>query len=466
MPTPQPESPTSAIKTKQLFSYFFPELVTATLLYIGLEIIDFRFIACTNIASCNAAQGVSNMLFHFITKVAEGFSVGMVIMCGQYNGAHEYHRTGKTVTDAFWTTALTGGIIALALYIGAHAIYAFYGVPQEIVDLGVPFLRIRALSVFFSFIFFALIGFLRGIKNTKAPMFLFLLGAGAFLFFDYALIFGKFGFPALELQGSAIATVIQYGVMLTGAIIYVLMNPEHRKYGIQLFSSIKWSNVKDLVQLSWPVMIDKASIALCPIWLTKMLAATAATTTLATSSVLFDSYTVLRVMERVGILPALAFAQVITFLVSNDYKIHNFAAIRANIQKVLLISAILVGFFTFMFCMTPIFFLTILGKAKAFNVFIAYSLPYITILMFFDVLQLILSASLRGAADVQAVMWARMVVAGLFFIPLAYIIAMLSIDNLLVKFILLYGSVHISYAMMGLIYLIRFRSGAWKKQTL
>ena len=86
--------------------------------------------------------------------------------------------------------------------------------------------------------------------------------------------------------------------------------------------------------------------------------------------------------------------------------------------------------------------------------------------MFFDVLQLILSASLRGAADVQAVMWARMVVAGLFFIPLAYIIAMLNIDNLLLKFILLYGSVHISYAMMGFIYLIRFRSGAWKKQTL
>ena len=456
----------TSVSVRKLFSYFFPELVTATLLYIGLEIIDFRFIACTDIALCNVAQAPSNLLLHLITKIAEGFSVGMVVICGQYNGAHEYQKTGKNVSDAFWTTVITGGLIALIIYGGAHAIYRFYEVPQEVTDLGVPFLRIRSLGVFFSFIFFALIGFLRGIKNTKAPMTFFLLGAAVFLFFDYALIFGVWGFPALGLRGSAMATVIQYGAMLTAALLYIFVHPTHRKYGINLFTSVNWSNVKDLIHVSWPIMIDKASIALCPIWLTKMLACTAKVTALSTGRVLFDSYTVLRQMERVGILPALAFAQVITFLVSNDYKIHNFRAIKNNIRSVFFISAALVGFFTLLFCLMPTFFLDILGKGKAFNEFIAYSLPYIAILMFFDVLQLILSASLRGAADVRAVMWARTVVAGLFFVPLAYAINLLAIENLLIKFILLYGSVHVSYAMMGFIYLFRFHSGAWKKQSI
>ena len=57
--------------------------------------IDYRFIAHTNVPLSNATQAVTNTLFHFITKVAEGFSVGMVIICGQYNGAHQYHRTGR-----------------------------------------------------------------------------------------------------------------------------------------------------------------------------------------------------------------------------------------------------------------------------------------------------------------------------------------------------------------------------------
>ncbi len=456
----------SPVGYAQLLSYFFPELVTATLLYIGLEIIDFRFIACTDVALCNAAQLPSNQLFHLITKIAEGFSVGMVIICGQYNGAHEYHRTGKALSDTFWTTALIGFIISLLMYVSALAIYAFYGLPQEIIDLGVPYTRIRSLGVFFSFIFFALIGFLRGIKNTKTPMLLFLTGGAVFLFFDYCLIFGACGFPALGLQGSALASVIQYAVMLTGALVYIITNREYSKYAINLFSPIKWSNVRDLIHLSWPIMIDKASIALCPLWLIKMLSFAAKTTSIPTKHLLFDSYAVLRIMERVGILPAVAFAQVITFLVSNDYKIHHFKAIRSNIRRVLLISAALVGFFTFIFCLAPCFFLEILGKGKAYNDFISYSLPYIAILVFFDVLQLILSASLRGAADVRTVMWTRIAVTSLFFVPLAFIITILPVNNLLVKFILLYASVHLSYALMGLVYLFRFKSGAWKRQSI
>lgn len=454
------------IKLSTLFGYFFPELVTAGLLYIGLEIIDFSFIACTNVASCNATLVVTNQLFHLITKVAEGFSVGMVIICGQYNGAHEYHRTGRVLSDAFWATALVGACIATLVYLSAFALYDFYGVSETITSLGVPFLRIRSLGIFLSFIFFALIGFLRGIKNTRAPMMLFIAGAIVFLFFDYVLIFGKWGFPALGLQGSAIATVLQYTTMLIGAIAYVLYHPEHRKFGIKLFTKVTWSNVRDLVHVSWPVMVDKASFALCPIWLTKMLTTTAQLSALTASGVILESYSVLKQMEKVGILPALAFAQVITFLVSNDYKTHHFATIKKNIKKVLFLACLFVGFFTFCFCIKPIFFLTLLNKQHAYNDFIAHSLPYIALLIIFDVLQVILSAALRGAADVQLVMWSRMVIAGLFFIPLSYGLSLLPISNPLIKFVIIYGSVHLSYALMSAIYIIRFKSGIWKRQSI
>jgi Na+-driven multidrug efflux pump len=244
MSTSIKQIPSAPVKLSTLFGYFFPELVTAGLLYIGLEIIDFSFLACTNIASCNATLVVTNQIFHLITKVAEGFSVGMVIICGQYNGAHEYHKTGPVLSDAFWTTALIGATIAAIVYLSAYGLYAFYGVPEAISSLGVPFLRIRSLGIFLSFIYFALIGFLRGIKNTRAPMMLFIAGAIVFLFFDYALIFGKWRFPAMGLRGSAIATVLQYTTMLIGAILYILFKPEHRKFCISLFTKLSWSNIR------------------------------------------------------------------------------------------------------------------------------------------------------------------------------------------------------------------------------
>ena len=456
----------STISNKQLFSYFLPELITTFVLYIGLEIIDFRFIACTNIASCNATLVITNTLFHLITKIAEGFSVGMVIMCGQYNGAHEYEKTGQMVTDAFWTTALVGGGITLFLMLGSSAIYTFYEVPEEIMSLGIPFLRLRAVGVFFSFMYFALIGFLRGIKNPKIPMALFLLGAITFLFFDYALIFGHWGFPALGLQGSALATVIQYSVMLTGALVYILWSKTHRKYSIRLFSNLRWNNIQNLIQVSWPVMMDKASIALYPIWLTKMIACSTKFCELTTCRSFLDSFAVLKTMERISILPALAFAQVITYVVSNDYKVHYFAAITHNIKKIILFTMILVSLFMLAFYSYPTFFLDLLGKKQALNSFLLNALPYIGLIIFFDVIQLLLSGALRGAANVKTVMWARMVITGLFFVPLTYGIYLLPLTNLSIKFLLLYSSVHLSYALMSVVYIYRFKSGQWKKQSI
>ena len=130
---------------------------------------------------------------------------------------------------------LVGTIISLVLYASTHLIFAFYEVPQDIITLGIPYLRIRTIGVFFSFIYFALIGFLRGIKNTRAPMVLFLLGGVVFVLLDYLLIFGAWGFAPLGLRGSAIATVVQYGVMLVAALGYIFYKPEYRKYGISLF---------------------------------------------------------------------------------------------------------------------------------------------------------------------------------------------------------------------------------------
>ena len=456
---------TDSTPTSTLFSYFFPELITVGILYIGLEIINFRFLACTDQVMCNATFFISNSLFHFITKIAEGFSVGLVILCGNYNGMKDYKKSGKILADAFWTTALVGTLVSVLLYLGAHNIYSFFEVPPEIVKLGVPYLRVRSIGVFFGFIYFAIIGFLRAIKSPHIAMYIFMLGAIVYIFFDYALIFGVWGFPAMGLQGSAWASVIQYGVMLSIALIYILLHSDIRKYCINIFSKIELSNITHLLCVSWPIMIDKASLALCPIWLNKMIGCTAKLTSVADGQLMYDSLTVLKTMERVGMLPALAFAQVITYLVSNDVKIRPFRHVKNTIKKVLYISCCLVGVCTFIFCIKPHFFLSILHKEKAYNYLIAYTLPLLALLIISDVVQLVLSAALRGAAEVQTVMTTRLIGTILFFIPLAYGITLLPINNHLYTFLLLYSSIHISYALMSCAYISRFKWGYWPEKS-
>lgn len=450
---------------RAILRYFYPEFVTSLILYSVLNLLDIYFISQLNVASTYTTLGVTNTLFHFITKVAEGLSVGMVIVCGQYNGVHNYKHVGRAVTDSFWATCVIGGCIASLLYGGASIIYRFYEVPQEILVLGVPFLRLRAVGVFFHFVYFALVGFLRGIKNTKVPMIFSVIGACVFVFFDYVLIFGKCGFKALEFQGSALASVLQYLVMFFCAFIYIFINKEHSKYAITLFTRVRWHNVRDLVHMSWPVVIDKASLAASQIWLTKLMAGVAKANSCVGGATLLGSFVAIKDIERFSILPAVALAQVVTFLVSNDYLLQRWQTIKNNIIKTLILSCVMVFSIFFIFYVSSGKILWLLGKENVLTPFVVQMLPLVSILVFFDLLQLVLSAALRGAGDVKSVMWVRLGVCAMF-IPASWIVSLMHFSSSYQQFVSIYGSLYVANALMSLLYIYRFKSGAWKKQAI
>jgi len=438
----------------RILRYFLPEFVTAMLMLLPFWF-DAGFISHLKSTPTYATLGVTSNLFHLIIKVAEALCVGTVVLSGQFNGIGDYKQVGQTVRDAFWVTCILGLVIASLLYFGAYWIYWWYGVSEEMIALGVPFLRLRAVGVFFTFVYFAFIGFLRGIKNTKVPMLFFILGSLSFVILDYALIFGKWGLPALGLQGSAIASITQYCVMLVAAICYVLFNKENKKYGISLFSGFSERlYMKKLLMLSWPVVLDKAIFAMSYVWLCKVLCP------LGTCAV--ATFCVVKDMERFAFLPAIAGAQVITFLVSNDYGLQNWEGIKNNIKKVLLIASICVGSILLLFVIFAKYIIQIFDKTGDFTAVATQVFPILSVLVFFDVLQIVLSGALRGAGNVRTVMFVRLLVCIFYFVPLSYTLSRLPLQDQALKFILVYGSFYVGSAIMSLIYISRFRGEEWK----
>lgn len=444
-----------------ILRYFYPELITTILLY-GLIYIDNYFISQLAISAGYTTLGYTNMLFQFITKIAEGFSVGMVILCGYYNSKDEYKNVGSAVSDAFWATSFIGTVIALALFFGASIIYNFFQIPQEMVSLGVPFLRLRAIGVLFNFIYFALLGFFRGIKNTKIPMYLFMTGSTLFVFFDYVLIFGKLGFPKMGFMGSATASVIQYSIMLIGAFIFILQ--KQKKYDIKFFRLIKFENIIKLISLSWPVMLDKASLALCNIWLGRMMGIITAGT--INPVMILGAYTALKDIERIALVPGLAFAQVLTLLTSNDSSSGNWSGIMATLKRVFLLSYTMVSIILLIFFLGLKSYLNIFDVNNVFTSFVIKAFPIVAILIFLDLSQLILSALLRGAGKVQLVMKVRWMITILYFLPVTYIITFLPIESMLVKFMLIYGTFHISGILMSIVYLQKLQNPNLSLKTL
>jgi MATE family multidrug resistance protein len=444
---------------KAIFGYFWPELISALMLQSALPIIDSLLIAELKSTSTYATLSVSSHFIHFMGKFAEGLATGSAILSGQYNGLGNHKAAGRAMRDSFWLTILMGGVLATLIFFGSSWIYWFYGVPFKMMEIGTPFLRLRAIGIFFTFIYLALIGFMRSIKNTHVPMKIYLVGGIVFLFFDYALIHGNFGFPTLGIQGSAIASIIYYGFMSIIALCYITWHRDMKPYSISLMSSIiDWSNVKRILHLSWPSILDKATFAGSYIWLGMIVA--------PMGKYAIASYGVIKDLERFAFLPAVAFAQVVTFLVSNAYSMQDWQGIKSSIKKILFLAVAMVFSilcFFWLFAEKIIAFFDHKGK---FTHFAIEALPIISMLAFFDVLQIILSGALRGAANVKTVMAVRLALCVGFFIPLSYVLSGLAIETLSTKFILVYGSFYIASAFMSVAYIYRFRTEGWKGKII
>ena len=437
-----------------ILRYFWPEFIAALALYSILNLLDARFIADLKSTTMYATLGMTNTLYHFIVKVAEGLSVGAVIMCGQYNGAKQYPQAGLAFVESFWAIVVTGFCVSGFLYLAAPAIYVWYGATGPMIALGVPFLRLRALGVLFMFLYFGCIAFFRGIKNTKMPMYIYMFGGLVFIFFDYALIFGNFGFPKLELLGSATATVMQYGTMFGISILVFLFNQEYRKYAIKLLMPFQDPKlIKRFFMLSWPIVLDKATMAASYVWLGKMIA--------KMGELSMASFTVIKDMDRMAFLPAIAFAQIVILLASNNFGSGNVVGIKSNIKKILFLSNIGVAIMLVMFYMWRTSFIGIFDQKNEFTTMSASVFPFLAPLVFCDVFQIVLSGALRGVSDVRTVMWTRLIVCSCLFAPVSYFISNLPIENVMMKFILIYVTFYLSNAIMSVVYINRFRSGKW-----
>ena len=132
------------------------------------------------------------------------------------------------------------------------------------------------------------------------------------------------------------------------------------------------------------------------------------------------SFCAIKDLERFAFLPAIALAQVITFLVSNDHGIHNWAGIKSNIKKVTFLASIMVFLILALFPPILKILMKIFDKRGDFTQLTVQIFPFLSVLVFFDLIQLILSGALRGAGDVKVVMWTRLAVCIGYFGPVSY----------------------------------------------
>jgi putative MATE family efflux protein len=155
-----------------------------------------------------AAVGIANQYFFFFNMFLIGLSAGCGIFIAQFWGKKDLENIKRILGIGLGSAVMVSLVfIVLGLFNPRQIIFIFNNDPL-VIDLGAKYLRIVLVSYLFTAITFVYSFSLRSIGNALHPM---LISAVALLvnaFFNYMLIFGKFGAPALGVEGAALATVI------------------------------------------------------------------------------------------------------------------------------------------------------------------------------------------------------------------------------------------------------------------
>jgi MATE family multidrug resistance protein len=440
---------------KSIFFYWWPEVISAAILTTLPLIIDSLIVASSQSLSTFGALGVTSNILALLTKLAEAVPVASIAFIGRFNGSKEFSRCGEYLYNTFWITFVLGISQFLIILFGARSIFTWLEASPKMVEIAIPFIQLKSLGIILIFSVMVFIGFMRAVKNTYMPMILYVSGVLAFIFFDYALVLGRCGFPEMGLMGSAVATIIQYSIMNILALTYIFLNKDYRKYFPSFIKSLfDKFKIGQILWLSWPIVIDKTTISLSYIWLAKMIYPMGKYATV--------SYNAIRNIEFFAFIPAVAAAQVITFLVSNRLGAKDPDGAISNIRKVLFLSAITFIPIIIIFSIFAPSIIGIFDPKNKYTEFAIYTFLAINVLAIFDALQVVLAGALRGAGDVQTVMWVRFGFCFGFFVPLSYLIKSMNIENTSLKFTLIYSSFFVATGLISYFYYRRLKGNLWK----
>lgn len=185
-----------------------------------------------------ASVGLSNQILFLFMLFCMGINNAGSIFVAQYFGRGEKNKIKIILAISIIFSILLASAFALGAYFIPRKLMEIYTKDIRVIEGAVPYLKIVAISYIFTGLTIVYSTLLRSMGNTKMAMYASIITLIVNITLNYLLIFGKFGFPRLEVAGAAIATTIARFL----EICTIILVSKIKEYDIFL----KWDNFKEI----------------------------------------------------------------------------------------------------------------------------------------------------------------------------------------------------------------------------
>ncbi len=171
------------------------------------NIVDSIFVAKTGMEALTAVS-LAFPLQQILVALFVGTGAGISSLISRRLGEGNYEDANKAASHGIVMSFIYSIIMIFAGLFFTNYFVGFFTEDLILQDLTVKYLRIILIFSVFNFIAHAGISILQATGDTMMPMISQLVGAVTNIILDPIMIFGYFGFPAMGVEGAALATII------------------------------------------------------------------------------------------------------------------------------------------------------------------------------------------------------------------------------------------------------------------
>ena len=224
-------------------------------IHSGYIIIDMIWVGRFVGKEAIGAIAVSFPLLLFFTSIAAGATMATSILISQYFGAKKYEQVQRIIGSSFFFALMISITVSIAGYLWTDTILKLMGTPANIIPLAGPYLKMNFIGFSIMYAGYLIISILRGIGDSRTPLYFMIVGVIVNALLDPILIIGLGWFPRFGLVGAALASISGQIVATIVGYIYLRRRGNIVATGL---NSIKWDRkiVKQICTIGLPTMLQ------------------------------------------------------------------------------------------------------------------------------------------------------------------------------------------------------------------
>ncbi|WP_321112693.1 MATE family efflux transporter [Halorussus salinisoli] len=254
-----------------MFKLAWP-IVVIQLLQVTYNIADTFWLGRLS-SNAVGAMSLAFPLIFLLISIAGGFTTAGSILVAQYTGADSEGSAGKVAGQILtFVTALALTLSVLGYFATEPMLAALPSqgaTTEQVVPLARDYMEVFFLGLPFLFGFFVFSSLMRGYGNTRTPMRVMMVSVALNVVLDPLLIFGGGPFPAMGIEGAALATIFSRGVAsVLGLYVLFVAQTGPNVSVASLVPDLDY--IWDIVRIGTPSTLEQSTSALAMITLTAM----------------------------------------------------------------------------------------------------------------------------------------------------------------------------------------------------